>query len=662
MLKRKLDFDLCRPGRGRRLPLAVLTVLLGGLIGLDAPVRAEVEILESQDAPTGSLSETPVFKEQVNAGELPPVQARVPAVPRLAGDLRGDIELGRHGGDLRTMVTRTKDTRLMVVYGYARLVAYDPELNLRADILRKLEIEDGRIFTMHLRDGHRWSDGHPFTSEDFRFWWEDVANNPEISPVGPPAMLKVDGELPEVEILDETTVRYSWSQPNPYFVNLLAGARPLFIYSPSHYLKQFHIDYGDKQEIELLVEQEGARNWAQLYNRRDNLYRFDNPDLPTLQPWRNEVPPPSQRFVMSRNPYYHVVDAEGRQLPYIDRVVMNVVGPALVAAKASSGEADLQSRGLNFTDYTFLKEAEARNDFDVRLWRTVRGSQLALYPNLNVQDPVWRGLIRDVRFRRALSLAIDRHEINQVIYFGLCIEGNNTVLPDSPLYEEHFRKMWAEHNVAKANALLDEIGLTGRNSEGIRLLPNGSPAEIVVETAGENTEETDVLQLIAEHWRKAGIKLFIKPSQREVLRNRVFAGETVMAMWYGIENGIPTAEMSPYEFAPMRQHSLQWPMWGQYHETAGAAGKPVDMPKAKELKELYFAWTKARSRAERREIWTRMLEINANQVYTIGLVAEVPQPILVSRKLHNVPKEAFYNWEPGAQLGIYRPEVFWFDK
>ena len=626
-----------------------------------AAVSAEIRII---DAPLGSSSgaqETVAFSEKVAAGKLPSVDKRLPATPRLAGGGQG-WEVGRPGGDLRTMVSRAKDTRLMVVYGYARLVALDSELKYKADILEKMEVEDGRIFTMTLREGHRWSDGHPFTSEDFRFWWEEVANNEKLSPTGPPASLKVEGEYPKVEILDERTVRYSWSIPNPYFLKSLAGARPIFIYTPSHYLKQFHADHGDPEAIASMVEENGMRNWAQLFNKRDNLYRFDNPDLPTLQPWFNTVSPPSQRFVMMRNPYYHVVDQKGHQLPYIDNVLLNVVGAALIPAKAGAGESDLQSRGLNFTDYTFLKEAEARNDYEVRLWRTVRGSQLALYPNLNVGDPIWRQLIRDVRFRRALSLAVNREEINQVIYYGLTIEGNNTVLPTSPLYREEFRTSWASYDISQANALLDEIGLTDRNNEGIRLLPNGKPLEIIVETAGENTEETDVLELISESWRKAGIKLFTKPSQREVLRNRIFAGETLMAMWFGMENGIPSADMSPEEFVPVHQHSFQWPKWGQYYETSGKAGEAVDMELPKELLELFYSWTKASNDTERRQIWNRILEINADQVYTIGLVAEVPQPILVSNQLRNVPKEAFYNWDPGAQFGIYRPEGFWFDK
>src|SRR5690606_21861401 len=135
-------------------------------------------------------------------------------------------EVGRHGGSLRMLVGNTQDTRLLVVFGYARLVGYDAELELVPDILEDVEIEDGRVFTMHLRAGHRWSDGAPFTTEDFRYWWEDVATNEQLSPMGPPIELQVQDELPRVEILDERTVRYSWSKPNPFFLPALAGARP----------------------------------------------------------------------------------------------------------------------------------------------------------------------------------------------------------------------------------------------------------------------------------------------------------------------------------------------------------------------------------------------------------------------------------------------------
>lgn len=641
---------------------AALLAVFALLAVAAGPVAADIVRYETPEAPrVAAYKETPALAARVEAGKLPPVGERLPAAPRVS--ISGpNLSVGKHGGDLRMLVGRDKDVRLLIVYGYARLVGYNEKLEIEPDILEWLEVEDGRIFTMKLREGHRWSDGAPFTTEDFRYFWEDVANNEELYPVGPNVTYRVDGELPEVEILDATTIRYSWSKPNPFLIPALAAARPLDIFVPSHYLKQFHPKYGDAAKIEEAVKAASARNWAQLHNRLGNMYRATNPDLPTLQPWHNTVSPPSTRFIGERNAYYHRIDAMGQQLPYIDRFIMDVVNGSLVPAKTSSGEADLQSRGLNFSDYTFLKAAEERANYNVRLWKTVRGSQLALYPNMNVTDPVWRQLNRDARFRQALSLGINRSEINQVIYYGLCLEANNLVLPDSPLYKEEYARAYAEFDPARANALLDEIGLTQRNGEGVRLLPDGRPLEIIVETAGENTEEVDVLELIRDSWKQIGVKLFTKPSQREVLRNRIYAGETVMAMWFGYENGIPTSFSSPEEFVPVRQTSYQWPMWGQYAETNGNAGEPVDMEKPKRLMELYQAWIAARSKAERVAAWDEILRIHAEEIYTIGIVAEVPQPVVVAKALRNVPEKGIYNWDPGAQFGIYRPERFWYDQ
>jgi peptide/nickel transport system substrate-binding protein len=580
-----------------------------------------------------------------------------PATPALV-----DVpKVGEHGGSLRMLVSNTRDTRLLVVYGYARLVAYDTELNLVPDILEDIEIEDGRVFTMRLREGHRWSDGAPFTTEDFRYWWEDVATNEQLSPIGPPIELQVDGEWPQVEIIDERTVRYAWAKPNPFFLPALAAATPLFIYRPAHYLKQFHERYADPDELARLVSADQARDWAQLHGRRDRMYRFDNPDLPTLQPWVLQNAPPASRFVAERNPHFHRVDQQGQQLPYIDEVLLDVTESRLISVKTGAGETDLQARGLAFSDYAFLKQSEDQTDLRTHLWQTARGAHLALYPNLNTKDEVWRKVLRDVRFRRALSLGIERDDINQTFYFGLALGGNNSVLPQSPLYKPEYRYQWAEYDLERANRLLDEIGLTERDDEGIRLLPDGRPMDLIIETAGESEEETDVLQLVQENWLELGIKAYVKPLQRQVLRNRIFAGETLMALWFGLENGVPTADMSPHEFVPTSQQQYQWPKWGQYFETGGKAGEPPDLPEAEPLLELFDAWRLAPTTEARREIWHRILQIYTEQVYTIGIIAGVPQPVVADQDLRNLPEQAIFNWEPGAQFGIYRPDTFWFE-
>ncbi len=632
--------------------LAVLAVLVA-VTGTTAATGTQTQPAQYHEAP--------VLAAQVAAGVLPPLAERLPARPAVAGmDWPGQT-IGRYGGQLDMLMASTKDTRIMTVYAYARLVVYDRNLDIVADLVESFEVEDERSFTFHLRPGHKWSDGAPFTTEDFRYYWDDVANNEALSPTGPPIALLVDGQPPQIDIIDETTIRYSWAKPNPGFLPALAGAYPLYIYRPSAYLKQFHEDYADPEELKKRVKEAKQRDWAGVHNSKDNMYRNDNQDLPTLDPWMLVTKPPSERFVFERNPYYFRVDVDGNQLPYIDRVVFSIADSKLVPAKTGAGESDLQARYLRFDNYTFLKIGEARSDYRVLLWGTETGSQVALYPNLNVSDPVWRALLRDVRFRRALSLGIDRHEINQVIYYGLADEQNNTVLKDSPLYRAAYAHDWAVYDPAEASRLLDEIGLTVRDGEGIRLMPDGNPLVVVVETAGESTEQTDVLELIGDTWRGIGVKLFTKPSQLEVLRNRIFAGQTIMSVWTGLENGLPTADMSPWELAPTTQQQLMWPKWGQYLETKGESGEEIDLPEAEELHDLLQDWTSAASREQRRTIWHDMLQIFADQVFTIGTVANVPQPVVVDRRLRNVPEKGIYGWDPGAHFGIYKPDCFWFD-
>ncbi|MGF1624957.1 MAG: ABC transporter substrate-binding protein [Alphaproteobacteria bacterium] len=606
--------------------------------------------------------EPPLLAPLVADGSLPPMAERLPAEPAQAEFEAHGKTVGQYGGDLRLLFGRARDSRLMSVYGYARLVGFTPELEIVPDILAGLEVEEGRIFTMTLRQGHRWSDGAPFTSEDFRYWWEDVALNEALSPVGPPIELLVDGELPTVEFPDQVTVRYGWSKPNPSFLPALAAATPLYIFMPAHYVRQFHEDYGHPEEIADLVARGEHRNWAALHNSMDNLGREDNPALPTLEPWRLMTEGPSDRLMFERNPFYHRVDPEGRQLPYIDRVIVNIAAGDLIAAKTATGDSDLQARNLSLADAPLLKQNEAAHGYTMALWGNGQGSRMALFPNLHVADPVWREVLRDVRFRRALSLAVDREDLNAALYFNLAVPGGNTILPQSPLYDEALTTMWATLDYDQANALLDEMGLDQRNARGIRLLPDGRPLEIIVETTGEDSEVADLLELIGESWRNIGVAIFIRPQQREAMYERVFAGETVMSAYNGIDNGIPTADMAPWEFAPTAQDQLQWPRWGQFHETKGAAGEPIDMPEPERLMELYREWRGAADMEARHAVWSEMVTLYTDSVFTIGTVAQVPQPVVISNRLHNVPRDGIYNWDPGAHFGIYRPDTFWLEQ
>lgn len=608
------------------------------------------------------MQETPWWQADVAAGRLPPVAERIPAEPLVVDLEAKGRTFGKPGGALRTMVTRSKDVRQMVVYGYARLIGFDADYNLVPDILRAVDNQDDRVFTLHLRRGHRWSDGAPFTSEDFRYWWEDVANNRELAPSGPPDFLRVEGEFPTVTFPDAVTVVYAWQHPNPNFLQSFAQASPPFIYRPSHALKPFHQRYGDPVALAAAVDDARVKSWAALHNKLDNMYQFDNDELPTLQPWINATSGKKIRHIFARNPYFHRVDARGQQLPYIDTVEMEIVAPGLVAAKANAGEADLQGRGLDFRDIAILRKGEADGgNYRTLLWPTGVASQVAIYPNLNYQDDAWRAVLRDVRVRRALSLAIDREAINRALYFKLAKPGAMSVLPQSPFFDAALRAAWAAYDVDQANRLLDEAGLTGRTGDGFRTLPDGRKLEIVVETAGERQEVENALQIVTDNWAEIGVRLVMRPLDRDILRNRVFAGETMAAVWFGWDNGLPQVYTSPSYLAPRDQVFLAWPKWGQHYQTNGAAGEPPDLPEAQRLMELAQEWDRAATDDARAACWREMLQIHADQVYGIGILAEAPQPIVVNKALRNVPEQGMWAWDPGAHFGVHRIDEFYFD-
>ncbi|TYO85211.1 ABC transporter substrate-binding protein [Oceanicella actignis] len=624
---------------------------------LAAAAGALPRILRAAPAPV----EPPFLAARVASGALPPVAARLPEEPLVVDLAAKGRAFGRHGGTLRTLFSRARDIRYMVVYGYARLVGWDHEYNLRPDILREVEVEDERVFTLHLRKGHKWSDGHPFTTEDFRYWWEDVANNPHLSPSGPLELMLVDGAPPQVTVLSETAIRYEWRAPNPRFLPALAQARPPFIYRPAHYLKRYHADYVAPEQLAPLLREYRTRNWAQLHNRLDDMYKFDNPALPTLQPWVNTMERNSDRYVLERNPYFHRVDAHGLQLPYVDRVDAGIAAAGLIPSKITLGEADLQARTLSFSDAPVLKKGERTGGYRTLIWRSGAASEIALHPNLNYEDPAFRALLRDVRFRRALSLAIDRRTINRSLYFGLAREAATSALPASPFYDEAHARAFAQYDPAAASALLDELGLDRRDGDGTRLLPDGRRLEIVVESAGERPVEADAMELVAETWREVGVRLIYRPLDRDILRNAAYQGRSMMPLWYGWNNGLPNPDTPPTDVAPVDQANFCWPMWGQHFQTRGRSGQAPDTPEGQRLLELFKEWNRAADRDARARVWREMLDIHARNVFSIGIVNMAPQPVIANTRLRNVPAEGIYAWDPGAQLGVHRIDEFFYE-
>jgi peptide/nickel transport system substrate-binding protein len=274
---------------------------------------------------------------------------------------------------------------------------------------------------------------------------------------------------------------------------------------------------------------------------------------------------------------------------------------------------------------------------------------------------VWQELLREADFRRALSLAIERKTINQLVFHGLGIEAANSVLRESPLYHPDFATAWAVHAPEAANALLDGLGLERRAVDGRRLLPDGRPLDLTIATTAERPSRLEVLRFVVEAWSALGIEARIETMPRHELRQRALDGDITMSAWKGLENGVPGPNWPPSELVPSEAVQLGWPAWGLYVESGGYRGLPVDMPDVARLIFLRKAWETAESRADRAAAWQALLAWHAENVFSIGTVHAVPQPVVRRQALRNVPEDAIYNWEPGAYFGLYQPPAFWFD-
>ena len=278
-------------------------------------------------------------------------------------------------------------------------------------------------------------------------------------------------------------------------------------------------------------------------------------------------------------------------------------------------------------------------------------------------DPVWRGLFRDLRFRKALALGLDRDAISQYLYAGLAVPANNTILPDSPLWQDEYGAECVAFDPDTANALLDELGLDKRRDDGTRLLPDGRPMEIVVETSGEDSEQSDVLEIVADQWAAIGFKIVPKPSDRQIMRTRVYAGSALMSMFFGIDNGVPAAVPAAQGLRPDQPgRPAAMAEMGSVLRDQRRGRRAARSPRGQ-------AADGALQRVDDGERGTRDRDL-------AGDAEDLFQPVLHDRPglrraaadrrtrktCATCPSEAIFNWEPHGQFGIYLPDTFWYEQ
>ncbi len=605
---------------------------------------------------TQGYSEAPALAELVKEGKLPSVEERLPEEPLVVEPVE---EIGQYGGTWKRCWTGVAD-----VSGPVR-ITYDPTLRWSEDG-KRIEpnvakgwnlSEDCKELILYFREGMRWSDGKPLTADDVLFWFEDVVLNEDLTPVAP--IWLTAGGSAKMEKLDDYTIKLTFSNPNPLILQWFVGVETFL---PKHYLKDFHPKYVVKENLEALTEEEGFEFWYQLFHAKNDW--ISNPERPTHKAWKPINLPSSSLWTMERNAYYWKVDIAGNQLPYIDHITHTLASDAdMVTMKAVMGEIDMQFRHILISNYPLLMENRDKGDYRVIVWDTGDGSNCQLMFNQNYHEDEDMGeLIRNKDFRIALSLAINRDEINQLCYFGLGEPRQATVIPSCPTYEEKFAKAYIEYDPEKANDILDELGLN-RDKDGFRTFSSGKVAALTIELTQAFGPYVDVAELIKGYWEAVGVKTAIKVEERSLHYTRIRAGLHQIAVWNMDGAFYPQFLTYPYWFIPYAADSRIAPLSGVWYQTGGRGGEEPEGD-LKKVISLYDEAIKTADPNERLTLAKEIIKLHSENLWTIGTVGLAPatQGIgVVKNNFRNVPEKALSDVTLNSP-GNTHPEQYFFKK
>ncbi|NPV06757.1 MAG: ABC transporter substrate-binding protein [Anaerolineae bacterium] len=596
------------------------------------PTTAPVEEVPSK------YKEAPEMADRVARGELPPVDERLPRDPMVVQPIE---EIGQYGGTWRQLHIGPADNAQNMYLMHEPIAKYTLDFTaLVPNLVRGWEFsEDATSVTLHLREGMKWSDGAPFTADDFMFWYEDIVLNDELTPTKPTQM-KRGGELGAMEKVDDYTIRISFTQPYGAFEEFFTfPAWWTQQYQPAHYLKRFHKAYASEEELQAAMAEEGFDTWTDLFGAK--IASFNNPGTPTVMPWvvENSVESPVQTY--SRNPYYWKVDPEGNQLPYISGVSRTLVPDSeALLLKAIAGDADYQARRVaGLANYPVVMENREKGDYRVVSNLSPQTNIGTIMFNYSHKDPILKELFLQRDFRVALSLAIDRAEINDLLYKGQGTPGQASVAPGSPWFEEEHMQKYAEYDPDRANELLDGLGLTERDAEGFRLRPDGKRLTLVNLTFTPWGENVAIQEMVKEYWKAIGVEVLPKPTEVQLWVTQVHGLDFDIAS-YGVNfgfHGNPPIVRETFCIAESGQH---WaPQWGLWYQTDGKEGEEPP-EEVKQLQGLYEHILAEPSIERRIELSKQGLQLHADNLWMIGILADAPVGsfTVVKNNFRNVPE------------------------
>ena len=560
-------------------------------------------------------------------------------------------QVGQYGGDWNTVLLGSGDTNwLQLSIGYEPLVRWNPEwTDTIPNVAERVEVsEDNTTFTFYLRSGMRWSDGEPFTADDIMFWYEDVLMNETLTAAAPDWLMS-GGEPVVVEKVDDTTVTFTFAEPYGLFLQNLAtsdGSR-LAANFPRHYLEQFHIDYNENAND--LAAEEGYADWIAMFQDKvDSRGRWRYVGLPTLHPWMltRAYDGSASRVVAERNPYYWKVDPEGHQLPYIDRVVYDVVEDVqVILLRALNGEIDMQNRHIdtaNFRPQLF----DGQEAGDYQLFELVPAWANAMMINLNMthKDPVKREIFQNKDFRIGLSHALNRQEIVDLIYVGQTEPYQPAPRPGTELFDPEMAEQYTEYDVDLANEYLDRAGYSERDAQGFRLGPDGERISVTIEVNAGDEQFIDILELVERYWEEVGIETQIRPGESSFIQERLDNNEHDASVYEGGGGLDQLSILDPKWYFPYDRESRFAPAWGYWNQNPDDPLAEEPPAEAKRQIELYNQVEAAASVEEQLEVMQQITAIAEAQFYVIGTVLQPNLAGIVKNNFHNVPPSMPQTW------------------
>ena len=613
-------------------------------------------------APAGKYKEAPMLAELVKAGQLPPVDERLPESPLVLDPVES---VGQYGGTMRMVGGDDGLGWLRMTIATESLVKWQRDVSgIRPNVVESWQWnEDATELIAQFRKGIKWSDGQPFTVDDYLFWWNDMVMDETVG-LSTPAGTRVNGEPMQLEKIDDYTLKFTFAASHPLFLDLSArgfynSAQHLV---PAHYLKQFHPKYNSE-----------VKDATELLARYNNPLQY--PDMPVLYAWKTVEFQSGDHITLERNPYYWKVDTAGNQLPYIDRLGVKIV-PAggnateLVVLKAIAGELDFQVRDIPLKDVPVVKENAEKGGYVVKMWN--RGDYawpwLILYydyPDQGIVD-----LMYNQKFRQALSYAIDRERINEVVALGLGHPRQAALSPESPEFRtpegrqvyERWVNLAAAYEPETAKALLDEIGVKDVNNDGFRERPDGTALELVVSVDQGDRQSIDAMALVKQDWEAVGLKTVVAPDEWSTFSQRVLAGEVMIRAWgsaaaWGLISASPV--WAPVEGVTYCMGGARIGLWYQTGGKEGIAPRPGSM-----LEKLQQRYTEVISTVDPKEREAKLLKayevhIEDGPLY-IGTIGEHPSPLIVNKKLANVPDFGLVAGWDLSFPGTADPEQFYF--